>query len=71
MTVTVYTKPDCPACKLTKCHLDKRGVPYIEADIDEVHHAAKARGITSAPVVQAGADMWGGYRPDRLDELAA
>lgn len=71
MTVTVYTKPNCPACTLTKRHLDKLGVPYREAHVEEVYHAAKDRGITAAPVVQAGPDMWGGYRPDRIEALVA
>lgn len=71
MTVTVYVKPNCPACVATKRQLDKDGVPYTVADIAEVVHAAQARGITAAPVVQAGADMWGGYRPDRLKALVA
>lgn len=71
MSVTVYVKRDCKACDLTKKHLDKRGVAFEEKHIDEVFHAAKARGITAAPVVQVGLEMFGGYRPDKLDQIAA
>ena len=72
MTVTVYSPgPYCQACKMTKRHLEKRGILYEERHSDEIHHAAQAQGITAAPVVQVmpGAEMWGGYRPDRIDAL--
>lgn len=71
MTVTLYTKPNCPACTMTKRHLDKRGVGYDELPIDDgVLLRADAAGIASAPIVEAvGFAPWGGYRPDRIDAL--
>lgn len=74
-TVTVYTSPSCPACTLTKRHLDRIGVPYTEHAIDEtVRVCAEELGITSAPIVCANVDgvevePWGGFRPDRLNAL--
>jgi glutaredoxin-like protein NrdH len=69
VTVVVYTKPACIPCKLTKKHLDKIGVDYTEAPIDEIIDVAQSKGISSAPVVVVDGRIWGGYRPDRLDKL--
>lgn len=70
MIVTVYTKPDCVACDQTKRHLRKRGVAFTEGDVAAVRDLAVSRGIMAAPVVVAGPEIWGGYRPDRIDALA-
>ena len=32
MQFTVYSKPNCQPCKLTKHHLDERGLDYEELD---------------------------------------
>jgi glutaredoxin-like protein NrdH len=72
MTITVYSKPACPQCTATKKHLEKRGLEYSEGDMNQIHMSARARGITAAPVVVVdGDEMWGGYRPDRIDALVA
>lgn len=73
-TVTVYTKPDCGQCDMTKKWLDKQGVDYnVESILDDDNlAAAKSLGLTSAPVVMVGADghdpeaYWAGFRPDLL-----
>ena len=74
-TVTVYSQPACHACVMTKRHLDRRGIAYTELPInDDVRAAAMELDIASAPVVCVsidGVESWfGGYRPDRLDEIA-
>lgn len=73
MTVTVYTKPDCPQCTTTKTHLGKLGIEFTELPIDEaVITRAALAGITSAPIVEAlGHPPWGGYRPDRIKALVS
>lgn len=79
MTVTVYTSgPGCMACTLTKRHLDRRGIPYTEVAIDsddKILAAINELGFTTAPVVCAstseGEQAWDGYRPDRINALAA
>ena len=72
MTV-VYTKPNCPACSMTIRHLEKRGIAYEALPInDEVLKQATEAGITAAPIVLVeGKALWGGYRPDAIDRLAA
>jgi len=65
----VYTKPNCPACSMTIRHLKKRGIEYAIGPIDYIRDHAAEQGIMAAPVVVAGEQMWGGYRPDRIDAL--
>jgi glutaredoxin-like protein NrdH len=76
MTVIIYTTSACPGCTATKKHLDRIGVAYTEVAIDSdegIRAAAAELGITSAPIVcvQVGNEgyCFGGYRPDRLNEL--
>ncbi len=78
MAVTVYTKPDCKQCELTKRYLESRGVAFQVQDLREAGNlaAAKALGHLAAPVVVfapdgAGTEVsWSGFRPDMLDTVA-
>lgn len=72
MTV-VYTKPNCPQCTATIRHLERIGIAYDTAPIDDdVLKQAAAAGISAAPIVLVeGKAVWGGYRPDAIDRLAA
>lgn len=74
--VRVYTKTHCVQCTMTKNLLDALDVKYIEEDAtDDANIAALIElGFLAAPVVAAGDsrdDMWSGFRPDRIKELAA
>ncbi len=75
--VTVYTKPQCPACDATKRRLKKLGIEFHEAQIlnGDYAEAFAELGVTQAPVVCASVDgdetYWAGYRPDRIDALKA
>ena len=74
-SVTVYTQPRCPSCTQTIRHLERRGISFETRPIDEsIRQVAKRMGITTAPVVRvvtdAGDRWWGGFRPDRIDQLA-
>lgn len=73
MTVTVYSKPACPACTATYRALDKKGIEYTTLDISvdaDALEGLKALGFQQAPVVAAGDDSWSGFRPDKIEELA-
>ena len=73
MSITVYTKPACQACKMTYRVLDKAGVDYDVVDVTESDEAMKLvseMGYSSLPVVVAGDDHWSGLRVDRLKALA-
>lgn len=75
--VTVYTSgPSCMQCRMTKRHLEGRGIPFSEVAIDSddnILAAITELGFTTAPVVCAstwkGEESWDGYRPDRIDAL--
>ena len=71
---TVYTKPACVQCDMTKRFLDKNGVAYNTIDITEDPSALEMileMGFSSAPVVITNSDSWAGFQPDKLQKLAA
>jgi glutaredoxin-like protein NrdH len=71
---TVYTKPACVQCDMTKRMLDKLGVEYDTVDISE-DAAALDRliqlGYRAAPVVVTDNDSWAGFQPEKINLLAA
>ncbi|WP_028245320.1 glutaredoxin-like protein NrdH [Pseudoclavibacter soli] len=74
MAVTVYSKPACVQCNATYRALDKRGIDYTVVDITEDAAAldhVKGLGYQQAPVVVTDAGHWSGFRPDKIDALAA
>lgn len=73
MTVTVYSKPDCPQCDATKRSLDAKGISYETVDLAQSATAmdkVMALGHRSAPVVISGDLHWSGFRPDLIAKLA-
>lgn len=81
--VIVYSKPPemgvCQMCEATKRKLKKLGVPFVDEDLYDPLNAgilarAQSEGITALPVVHVLDDerdeMFGGYNPVRLGELA-
>ena len=74
MSITVYTKPSCVQCNATYRALDAKGIEYQITDLSEDASAleqVKALGYMQAPVVVTDEDHWSGFRPDKIDELAA
>ncbi|MEE8736973.1 glutaredoxin-like protein NrdH [Bifidobacterium subtile] len=73
--VTVYTKPDCVQCDATKRTLNKYEIPFTEIDLTadmDVLDRLKAAGWMRAPIVEtADGEMWSGFRPDRIRDLAS
>jgi glutaredoxin-like protein NrdH len=73
--VTVYTKPNCRQCDMTKRWLDHRGVEYAVDDITDEKNlaAAKALGYLEAPVVIVSQGVpgdevhWSGFDPTSLE----
>jgi glutaredoxin-like protein NrdH len=54
--------------------LQKIDVSYREVDLslnEEAYQMVKALGYSAAPVVVAGKEHWSGFRPDRIQSLAA
>ena len=72
--ITVYTKPNCAACGMTKKFLQENNVPFESIDVtqnEEALHDVKQAGYTGMPVVAVDGfdNSWSGFRPDRIDEL--
>lgn len=72
--ITLYSKNNCPQCKMTKRFLSEKNVSYIERNIDnepEYIDLLKAQGFQSVPVITTAEEMTiVGFRPDQLKELA-
>lgn len=71
--ITVYGKPGCQQCHITRRALDKARLPYTYHDvsIDEAaHEVVTALGYQTLPVVTAGDMHWSGFRAGQLRLLA-
>lgn len=69
--VTVFTKKPCPQCDATIRELDKKGVDYVLSPITEENtELFRASNLLSAPVVVTPHGAWGGFSPDKINELA-
>ena len=74
MAITVYTKPSCVQCTATYRALDNKGIEYevLDLSVDEsALEAVKALGYLQAPVVITDEEHWSGFRPDKINALAA
>lgn len=71
---TVYTKPACVQCDMTKRYMDKMGIEYTTVDITQDSDAMDmilGLGFKSAPVVISQAGSWAGFQPEKINLLAA
>lgn len=71
---TVYTKPSCVQCDMTKRMLDNLNVEYNTVDITEDADALEmilSMGFKSAPVVITDTDSWAGFQPDKINLLGS
>ena len=72
MSVIVYSKPNCSACKRTKLLLHALEVPYEERDVLEKEtylKEAQATGFSALPILIAGEEILSGFHPAKLQEL--
>lgn len=71
---TVYTKPACVQCDMTKRYMDNKGIQYTTVDITadtEAFDMIVGMGFASAPVVISEQGSWAGFQPEKIDLLAA
>lgn len=69
---TLYVKPACVQCDMTKRFLNKNEIEYSTVDITEDAEALDmilGMGFSSAPVVITDDDSWAGFQPDKLNKL--
>lgn len=70
---TLYTKPGCQGCRMTKRYLDQHDIAYETVDVSEQPEAAQTvtdLGYMALPVVVTADGHWSGFQPDRLAALA-
>lgn len=75
--VTVYGKPNCMGCDMTKKRLDRNNIPFTPVDVTEDADAfryVQELGYQGVPVVVVndgvGDDThWFGFRPDMLKQF--
>ena len=73
--LTVYSKPNCIQCEMTKIWLNQNKIPYDTVDVIEHPEALEeisSLGFKSMPVVTLDENFdnaWVGYNLDRLLEL--
>lgn len=72
--ITLYSKPACPGCRMTKRFFEKNGIQFVERDVtvepDALAHV-RALGYSQMPVVETATESWSGYDPDRLAAIVA
>ncbi|HEW8659810.1 TPA: glutaredoxin-like protein NrdH [Streptococcus pneumoniae] len=71
--VTVYSKNNCVQCKMTKRFLDSNNVSYREINLDEQPEyvdQVKELGFSAAPVIQTPTEVFSGFQPRKLKQLA-
>ncbi|MFP1724013.1 glutaredoxin-like protein NrdH [Lonsdalea quercina] len=74
MSITVYSKSNCPQCDATCRALDKHQIGYNKIDLTQDAQAlayVRSLGYQQAPVVVTGQEHWSGFRPDKIHALRA
>lgn len=74
--VTLYSKPQCVQCSMTKKAFDRADIAYREVDVTAsaaaLEYATEELGYSMAPVVVVDDQThWAGIRPDKISTLAA
>ncbi|KAB0622451.1 glutaredoxin family protein [Castellaniella defragrans] len=74
MAITVYSKPNCPQCELTKRDMDILGIEYETVDLtqrqDELERLI-GLGHRGAPVVETEHGSWSGYDQEKIKGLVS
>lgn len=71
--VTVFSREGCVQCNATYRALDAKHITYKVLTVtEEIVTELRELGFMQLPVVRApGMKSWGGFRPDKIDELAS
>jgi glutaredoxin-like protein NrdH len=70
--ITIYSKPGCHKCKLTKDMIKRKGLDFNEIDITQDEDAAAllaSMGVMVLPYVVTDRDSWSDFRIDKLRGL--
>ena len=73
MNITIYTLPDCSACKATKEYLKINNISYTEKDVSKskalAEEMVKISGQMKVPVVDFEGKLVIGFDQDKIDEI--
>jgi len=72
MKITLWTKPSCQQCEMTKKQFDKRGINYTTRRLDRSPKAVERfleLGLMAAPIVETDDRRWSGFRLDKINSL--
>lgn len=75
--ITVYSKPSCVQCNATYRALDAKGIAYEVVDLSQDDNALEYvkdldPTYMQAPIVVVDEhDHWSGFRPDKIERIAA
>jgi glutaredoxin len=70
----MYATSRCPYCAQARAYLAKKGVPYIEYDVEKsqtAHAEFKRLGGRGVPLIVHGANVMRGFREQSFDALLA
>ena len=74
MEIIVWTKSNCVQCTQTKREMTKRGIEFVEKNLEEEPEQMQKfieAGYTSAPIVTTDVKTWSGFRIDKIASLTA
>lgn len=72
MKITVWEKPNCAQCAMTKKQLDLRGIVYQVKRLDRSPKAVDRfleLGLMAAPIVETDDRRWSGFRLNKIQSL--
>lgn len=70
--VVLYTTTTCGVCKRALAYLDRRGVRYLNKDINadpEAREEFRKKGGRGVPLIEVDGEIMRGFNQQRLDEL--
>lgn len=73
MTITLYSTPSCPYCKLVKDYLKEQSIPFTELDVsldnDAIQKMVKLSGQMGVPVIDINGQIIVGWNKNALEEV--
>lgn len=73
MSITVYSTPTCPYCKLVKEFLKEKNLPFtdidVSADAEAVKQMVKLSGQMGVPVIDVSGQIIVGWNKNALEEV--
>ena len=73
MTITVYSTPTCPYCKLVKEFLQEKNLAFtdvdVSADSDAAKDMVKLSGQMGVPVININGQIIVGWNKQALEDL--